>query len=547
MPALSKSDKFSPSLNVDMWQQELIDDPDAEFILDGVKHGFKLFNANIEPPISVVNNYTSATSNHRAVESQILEEIQEGRYVTMSKKPPVVSAIGAIYKPDGSVRLIHDCSRPHGSAANDYSIDYDKQRFQSIQNALDLMKPNCYMAKVDLKSAYRSVAIHPSQYKFTGLKWHFTGDKDPTYITDKFLCFGARNAPKIFHRLTQAVRRFMNKRGWTLIAFLDDFLIIADNKEDCLEAYQTLIAMLRQLGFDIAWSKVVDPTQAIVFLGVLLDSLNMSISLPQEKIVKFHNFLREFRSRARASKRQLQKLAGKLSYAAHVVISGGRIYLQRVLNLVRQLAQPHHKVKLTDDFMADIDWWLAYLSTFNCKSIVSTSRPQLHIFTDACDTGGGMIAPFDWAHINWATDMPSLQQQHSNVLETMTAFMALYRWAPRLSGYHVVIHTDNITTKAIINKGSTRNNHLMAHLRQIFWLGKMFNFTVSSSHIRGKDNIIADSLSRLDSVGHFLFIYSLMTNGAPFEMSRFLLYYQGHLSPNSLFHLSQFSLGSHFR
>jgi hypothetical protein len=59
-------------------------------------------------------------------------------------------------KPDGGVRLIHDCSRPDGTTVNDFVSHFEKQRFQTIDDAAKLVLKDYYMSKVDLKSAYRS-------------------------------------------------------------------------------------------------------------------------------------------------------------------------------------------------------------------------------------------------------------------------------------------------------------------------------------------------------------------------------------------------------
>lgn len=66
-------------------------------------------------------NYKSATTPEvkSKVEKQILSEIEQGNYVIRSKKPTIVSALGAILKPDGGIRLIHDASMPRGHAMND--------------------------------------------------------------------------------------------------------------------------------------------------------------------------------------------------------------------------------------------------------------------------------------------------------------------------------------------------------------------------------------------------------------------------------------------
>ena len=76
-------------------------------------------------------------------------------FVITAAKHTVVSASGTILKPNSSgVRLLHDRSRPHGYAVNNFiSTQYFK--FQSLDDAFKLLKPNYFMAKIDLKHAYR--------------------------------------------------------------------------------------------------------------------------------------------------------------------------------------------------------------------------------------------------------------------------------------------------------------------------------------------------------------------------------------------------------
>ena len=303
----------------------------------------------------------------------------------MDKRPVIISALGAIPKQDSSdVRLIHDCSRPIGTSVNDLATKYSV-KYQTMDEAVRLSSPNCFYAKVDLKSAYRSVNIHPSNYCLTGLKWVFDGDTAPTYVIDKRLPFGARKSPAIFHRLTQAVRRMMSRRGFNnIVVYLDDFLIIEKSKQRCLHAMSVLINLLRILGFAINWSKVVDPCNKIVFLGIELDSNNLCLTLPVRKLNETLELLHWFKQKSRASKKQLQRLAGKLNWACRV-IRGGRTYLRRVLNLQNSIKLPYHKAKLTVEFHKDVDWWIKFMSQFNGVSMFTKSSVgTVHI--DACNT-----------------------------------------------------------------------------------------------------------------------------------------------------------------
>ena len=138
-----------------------------------------------------------------------------------------------------------------------------------------------------------------------GLKWDLDGSGTPQYMVDTRLCFGGRKCPGIFNRLTQAVRRFICKRGYDIVAMLDDMLLICETKEECIRGLEILITLLRELGFSISWKKVTIVSQQVVFLGVHLDSVRWELSLPEEKIRAIKDALLSFCYRKRASKRQL--------------------------------------------------------------------------------------------------------------------------------------------------------------------------------------------------------------------------------------------------
>ena len=95
--------------------------------------------------------------------------LELGHYVIVNEKPPVVGALSAVPKPDSEdVHLIHDCSMPKGKGFNSYS-KVNSFKFQTLDDAIKLLKPGYFMSNIDLKSAYRSVPIHPSNYAGTGL------------------------------------------------------------------------------------------------------------------------------------------------------------------------------------------------------------------------------------------------------------------------------------------------------------------------------------------------------------------------------------------
>jgi len=157
---------------------------DKEYLLNGLTQGFNIIDVTSDNlQCAEVNNYKSATElpYKDKVESRIIHEISQGNYVITQTKPTIISALGAIPKSDSDdIRLIHDCSRPIGAGVNSYA-SCEHYEYESVERACKLIKPGAFLAKIDLKNAYRHVPIHPSNYLATGLKWTFSGNSQPTY------------------------------------------------------------------------------------------------------------------------------------------------------------------------------------------------------------------------------------------------------------------------------------------------------------------------------------------------------------------------------
>lgn len=207
------------------------------------------------------------------MELQIGEEIANGRYRVLKEPAVITSALGAIPKPDSNkICLIHDCSRPVGKAVNDFAINPESQQLITVQDAVEHIKKGYYMAKLDISNAYWSVRVHPEDHQLLGLSWEIDGEGKTTYLCDARLPFGARLAPAIFHRLSQAVIRNIEAQVGHLVTYINDFYLSHPTWEGCQQLLNKLCRTLRNLGFTINYSKVVGPTRRITFLGVEINS-----------------------------------------------------------------------------------------------------------------------------------------------------------------------------------------------------------------------------------------------------------------------------------
>ena len=273
------------------------------------------------------------------------------------------------------------------------------------------MRPDCFFATVDIKSAYRWVPVYPPHRTLQGFRWAFNGSYK--FFTDNFLCFGLKNAPSIFHRISCALTRMMARKGFSnIVNYLDDFLIVAYSREECLPAQLTLIHLLHSLGFQVNWSKLSGPSQRVKFLGIILDSIAMKAFVPEDKISALEDQLTFVISHRKASKLDLQRVLGLMNFLAKVV-KGGPTFLRRVLDFIICLKRPFYKARITSELRKDFCWWLNFCRVFNSEAINIYYSPNVeHAYTNASLSGFGAHWRSHWLAGVWSSDnsvLPSLR------------------------------------------------------------------------------------------------------------------------------------------
>ena len=500
------------------WANMLFDglhyDFDTLFILDGVLNGFRVVDPSADVPIYDCRHYNSCFEEgvFQKMNNVMLAELNSGRISIAAAKPSQVHALGAILKPNGAVRHITDCSRPLLTSVNNFmKHTFSTFSYNTIDNAIKDVHKYSYMATVDLQDAYRSVPIHPDDRKHFGLSWDF--GKGPSYVTDNFLCFGSKCSAFIFNRLTDAIARFMNKNGFACYNYLDDFIVVADSFDKCCQAQNFLIRTLRSLGFYISWRKVTSPSQLCRFLGIDIDSVNLRLLLPNDKLFKLDKELAFWRNKNTATKVQMQRLCGVLNFCCKV-IRGGRVYMFHMIELLKMF---NHKrrIELPVSFKEDLSWWSSFAASFNGSAdFFDPVRNSMDIYTDACLEGLAAICNNDFfqakvypcdddnllcfAMSDYAYNVfvPIEHAANINVLELIAVLLAISRWSKNLANNRLVIYCDNLQVCYNLAKDKTKNALSNACLRSIFWLCVRNNMYISPVYIPSSMNFDADYLSR---------------------------------------------------
>ena len=148
---------------------------------------------------------------------------------------------------------------------------------ESINNFLNIVRPNVYMASIDLKDAFFSVPIHSTYQKY--LKFTF----DDLF---QFTCMsnGYGPAMRMFTKISKVPFGHLRSLGHDSVVDVYDSYLRGETYQACLDNISNTIKLLRELGFVIDTEKsVLNSSQTIVFLGFIISSKNMTLLLTGEK------------------------------------------------------------------------------------------------------------------------------------------------------------------------------------------------------------------------------------------------------------------------
>ena len=153
----------------------------------------------------------------------------------------------------------------------------------AIHKVLQLGR-NTLLAKIDIKSAFRLLPVHPADRHLLGLEWH------KLIYLDTGLPFGLRSAPKLFNILADLLAWIVSQKGVSIcLHYLDDFLTMSPPATaTCQSNLATLMSTCEDLGIPLATEKLEGPSTTLTFLGVVIDTAAMEIRLPDDKLQRIH-------------------------------------------------------------------------------------------------------------------------------------------------------------------------------------------------------------------------------------------------------------------
>lgn len=137
------------------------------------------------------------------------------------------------------------------------------------------------MAKEDIKSAFRLIPIYPGDFELLGL--FFRG----AYYFDKMLPFGCSISCKIFETFSTFIKWLVRRQSGleTTHHYLDDFIFAGrSDTNHCRMLVDTFHSLCTDMGIPLNKDKAQGPTTSLVFLGLVIDTIQMQIRIPPPKI-----------------------------------------------------------------------------------------------------------------------------------------------------------------------------------------------------------------------------------------------------------------------
>lgn len=365
---------------------------------------------------------------------------------------------------------------------------------EDMRAVLNVMYKNDFMCTIDLKDAYLMVPVcqqHRKFFRFCFLR---------TLYQFRALPFGFNRSPYEFTKIMKAPINYLRKRGIRCVIYLDDLIIFGETKEKCQNNTNMAIKLLQELGFVINFVKSqTSPSQFCRFLGFLLDSKSMEITLTQEKRTKIKNLVSGLLNKKNCSIETLASLTGSLVSSCLAVKYGWLFYkyLERdkMLALARFDNDYKQIISLSEDSIEELRWWNENI--MKTKNQIRFLDFDKEIFTDASKIAWGAVYREKKAKGPWTEEERLL---HINLLELKAAFFGLKTFCANDRSKQILLRIDNSTAIAYINKfGGVKFPALHKIAKDIWSWCMERDLWIFAEYVASNDNI-ADIESRTPNI-----------------------------------------------
>ena len=329
-------------------------------------------------------------------------------------------------------------------------------------------------SKIDLVKAFHQIPMHPDDVPKTAVITPFG--------LFEFLSmpFGLRNAAQTFQRFIDEVLR-----GLPYVhPYIDDILIASDNKIDHVKHLEEVFNRLSNFGLTINSSKCEFGQTSIKFLGHMIHSDGFTPLV--DKVTAVVNFPPP------NSKKNLQRFAGLINYYRRFIPNCASI-LQPLTDLLRGST---NDIQLSPEALIAFEKIKEALQQCTLLTYVSPDS-SISISVDASDIAIGAVLQQSvsghWKPLAFFSRRLSVTESKYSTFgrELLAAYSAVRHFRHSVEGRQFILFTDHKPLTHSLTSNSDQYSP-----REIRHLDFISQYTSDIRHVKGKDNIVADCLSR---------------------------------------------------
>lgn len=397
-----------------------------------------------------------------AMTSLIVDMLKEG--IIRPSTSPYSSPVLLVKKKDGSWRFCVDYR-----ALNALTIR-DRFPIPTIDELLDELKGAAFFSKIDLRSGYHQIRLAEEDIPKTRFR---TFDGHYEFLV---MPFGLTNAPSTFQAaMNDLLRPFLRK---FVLIFFDDILIFSKSWNDHFLHVEQVLKLLLQHQFYAKFSKCRFGVTSMDYLGHIIN--NQGVKVDPSKIQAMLEW---------PVPKSITALRGFLGLTG---------FYRRFVQHYATIASP-----LTDLLKSNkFSWTPEAAKAFENLKKAMINLPLLalpdfdvpfEVTTDASTVAIGVVLSQNHHPIAFFSKKmsPRLCSSSTYIRELYALTEAVKKWRQYLLGTTFKIYTDHKSLKGLMNQSiQTPEQHK--------WLTKLVGYSYEIIYKPGKENVVADALSRIE-------------------------------------------------
>lgn len=357
----------------------------------------------------------------------------------------------------------------------------DKYPIRHIQDFAHSLSGCRVFSTIDLVKAFNQIPVFEDDIPKTAITTPFGLFEFP------YMTFGLRNASQTFQRFVDEMTRGLD----FCFPYIDDFLIFSSNESEHLEHLHQLFIRMKEYGMLINTAKCVFGASEVEFLGYHIDANGTK---PLESKVQA---IKEFPVPKTA--KQLRRFLGMINFYRRFIPKAANIQAA-LSSLLTGSIKASHPIEVTGDSLKSFE---------DCKESLCNAALLAHpdcdakvsLVTDASDFAiGGVLQQLkdgNWQPLAFFSRKlsPSQQKYSPYDRELLAIYESIKYFRHWLEATTFTIYTDH---KPLCFAFHQRKANCSP--RQYRHLDYISQFSTNIQHISGKDNVVADTLSRAGQV-----------------------------------------------